>query len=141
MRSKGVSPIIASIGLIISTIIIAAFLASYVSAAVEAEAAKATQCPAGTMLNYVSNDYPRFVSGRIGAVINVSGQSLTGFVFNITLVNGTMLSYPNVQTKAVAPGVTGVIGTDLLPIDAPDVQFVVITTSCSNVATEPRNLR
>jgi len=141
MDGKIVSPLVASAGLIIATIIIAAFLANYVTAAVEAENVKASQCPEGTTLNYVSNDYPRFTGGRIEAVVEVKGSSLKDFVFNLTLNNGTKASYPNTESPVLTAGTIGTLKTDVIPYNVPDIGSIVITTACSNVATQSRSLR
>ncbi|MBU5557900.1 MAG: hypothetical protein KQA33_02390 [Candidatus Aenigmarchaeota archaeon] len=141
MRGMVVSPLVASAGLIIATIIIAAFLANYVTSAIESESLKALECPENTTINYVSNDYPRFSGGRIEAVVEVSGNTLSGFVFNLTLSNSSVVSYPNKESQLLKAGTIGTLRTDVLPLNAPDIVSVVITTSCSNVATEPRSLR
>ena len=141
MRSKGMSPILASLGLILVTVIISAFLYMYVTSAYNEQTLKATECPTGTALNFVSNDYPRFSSGRIEATVEVTGNPLTGFMFDLKLVNGTTLSYANTESKTLTAGTIGTLKTDVLPLNVPDIETVTITTACSNVATVERSLR
>ncbi len=141
MHGKLVSPLIASLGLIIATVVIAAFLANYVTGAIEAENSKALQCAPDATLNYVSNDYPRFYGSHVEAVIEVSGSSLSGFSFDITLANGTLVNYPNTESQVLVKGTIGTLKTGQLSFNAPDVISVVIKTNCTNVATEARSLR
>jgi archaellum component FlaF (FlaF/FlaG flagellin family) len=139
--STGVSPLVASLGLILATIVISAFIANYVTSAYNAEYQKSMICQNSTTINYVTYDYPRFYDSRIEATVQVNGSSLSGFAFDITLVNGTAVTYPNMETDLLVDGSIGTLKTGVLPFNAPDISSVVITTNCTNVATVPRSLR
>lgn len=141
MHGKLVSPLIASLALIIATIVIAAFLANYVTGAIEAENKKSMQCPDGAMINYVSNDYPRFYGGRIEAVVEVAGSPLSGFAFDLSLANGTTVSYPNTESQMLTAGTIGTLKTGQLPFSAPEISSVIIKTNCTGIETGARNLR
>lgn len=135
-----ISPLTASIALIVLTMVVAAALASYVTGIVAQRQAALSECPSGSALNYVSNDYPRWSGGRIIAIIGAN-VPLDDFAFSVALNNGSVLTLGDSNKLVLSQGVPGEIRTEQLSVSSSDVASVAILSNCTNVKSEARALR
>ena len=144
---KGISPLIAVVLLIAGTFTVAAILVKWGETRVRGEVtkfeakAKEFECFYGA-ISLISDDYPKVVSDRIIAVIEVAGVPLGDFTFEV-LYNDTGIEKVKVlkdtENLALSPGRVGTIISENLTengINSEDILKVRIGSNCSEVKTE-----
>ena len=138
---KGISPLVASVLLIAITIGIAAILASWVSGITKTTMSNVQAECIGGSLDYSTADYPKYDAGRIVAVVDCGGVSLSDFKFNIILQNDTSLIFPDTTGLSLDPGETGTVISADTGLAKSDIKYIWITTNCANVKTEKTTIR
>ncbi len=126
---KGTNPLGMTVFLIILTMILAAFLAALTS---KVPAPERPNCDAS--IRFISG-FPKYDSGSIKAVVEVSGAPLGGFVFEVVLQNATVLHLRDVLNSSVAPGTLGTVVSEPVPVSRAEVSQVRIVTNCTGVKT------
>jgi flagellin-like protein len=140
---KGVSPLVASVLLIVITMGVAAVLATFVSSYTRQTLETTLPTCIGGDIVYVSANYPKWDDStkKIIAVIEAQNVPLGDFKFDVILNNDTAFSLTDVQGLSLAPGATGTIISPSLTVSKTDIKQVRISTNCSNVKTEWATLR
>lgn len=149
---KGISPLIAVVLLIAATVTVAAILASWAktySVARVTEFKEKTgefQCSAG-VISLISEEYPKIVSDKIVAVIEVAGIPLGNFTFEV-MYNESGIPKVKIlkdtENLALAPGRVGTIISENLTengINPSNIMKVRIDSNCSEVHTEWLTIR
>ncbi len=140
---KGVSPLVASVLLIVITMGVAAVLATFVSSYTRQTLQTSLPTCIGGNLVYISAEYPKWddAGKKIIAVVEAQNVPLGDFKFDIILSNDTAFSVSDIQGLSLAPGATGTIMTSSLSLSKTDIKQVRVSTNCSNVKTEWTTLR
>ncbi len=144
---KGISPLIAVVLLIAATVTVAALLASWAKTYSMGQIGQfetktgVFECSSG-VISLISNDYPKIVSDKIIAVIEVAGAPLGNFTFEV-MYNESGIEKINVlkdtENLALSPGRVGTVISENLTqkgINSKDVLKVRINSNCSEVNTE-----
>jgi len=139
---KGVSPLVASVLLIVITMSVAAVLATFVSSYTKSTLASLPTCVGGNII-YVTADYPKWDAStqKITAIVEAQNIPLGNFKFDVIFINDSATSFLDSQGLSLAAGATGTIISQPIGATKNDVKQVRVSTNCSNVKTDWTNLR
>ena len=137
---KGVSPLVASVLLIVITMSVAAVLATFVSSYTKSTLASLPTCIGGNII-YVTADYPKWADGKITAIVEAQNVPLGNFKFDIIFNNDTAISVSDTQGLSLAAGAAGTIISQQIGASKTDIRQVRVSTNCSNVKTDWTTLR